>query len=110
MLSELFVQARLISPVFFLTGQVLVGIYQVCEKWLKDRRGQVLNYADICHYQKVAAALGETGRLIKAVNEVIEGGGDWPMRQYGSGEGVIAKGKSIKLKVGRDEGIIGTRD
>jgi len=41
-----------------------IGGYQVCEKWLKDRRGRKLSYADISHYQKITVALGETIRLM----------------------------------------------
>jgi hypothetical protein len=42
-----------------------IGGYQVCEKWLKDRRGRRLSFDDIRHYQKVVVALGETIRLMK---------------------------------------------
>ena len=42
-----------------------VGGYQVCEKWLKDRRGRKLSYEDISLYQKITVALGETIRLMK---------------------------------------------
>lgn len=42
-----------------------IGGYQVCEKWLKDRRGRELSYQDISHYQKVVVALEETIRLMK---------------------------------------------
>ena len=42
-----------------------IGGYQVCEKWLKDRRERTLSYDDINHYQKVVVALGETIRLMK---------------------------------------------
>jgi hypothetical protein len=42
-----------------------IGGYQVCEKWLKDRRKRTLSYDDINHYQKVVVALGETIRLMK---------------------------------------------
>jgi type I restriction-modification system DNA methylase subunit len=42
-----------------------IGGYQVCEKWLKDRRGRKLSYDDISHYQKIVVALGETIRLMK---------------------------------------------
>jgi len=42
-----------------------IGGYQVCEKWLKDRRERPLSYDDINHYQKVVVALGETIRLMK---------------------------------------------
>ncbi|MBL7188609.1 MAG: N-6 DNA methylase [Phycisphaerae bacterium] len=41
-----------------------IGGYQVCEKWLKDRRGRELSYDDIRHYQKVVVAIGETIRLM----------------------------------------------
>jgi len=43
-----------------------IGGYQVCEKWLKDRRGRELSYDDIRHYQRIVVALGETGRLMKS--------------------------------------------
>jgi len=42
-----------------------IGGYQVCEKWLKDRRQRTLSYEDIRHYQKIVVALGETIRLMK---------------------------------------------
>jgi hypothetical protein len=42
-----------------------IGGYQVCEKWLKDRRGRKLSFDDIRHYQKVVVALGETIRLMQ---------------------------------------------
>ncbi|MCK4627819.1 MAG: transposase [Sedimentisphaerales bacterium] len=41
-----------------------IGGYQVCEKWLKDRRERKLSYEDITHYQKIVLALGETIRLM----------------------------------------------
>jgi len=50
-----------------------VGGYQVCEKWLKDRRGRKLRYDDINHYQKICVVLGETIRLMGS--EVMEK--DW---------------------------------
>ncbi len=56
-----------------------VGGYQVCQKWLKDRKGRTLIYDDIRHYQGVVAALGETIRLIGAIDEVIDDHGGWPL-------------------------------
>jgi len=53
-----------------------VGGYQVCEKWLKDRKGRVLSGEEIHHYQRVVVALRETIRLMKEVDEVIPG---WPI-------------------------------
>jgi hypothetical protein len=55
-----------------------VGGYQVCEKWLKDRKGRVLSKGDIAHYQKVLVALSETIRLMKDIDVVIEKFGGWP--------------------------------
>lgn len=42
----------------------MIGGYQVCEKWLKDRRGRTLSYDDVEHYKKICVALGETIRLM----------------------------------------------
>jgi predicted helicase len=56
-----------------------VGGYQVCHKWLKDRKGRVLSYEDIRHYQRVVAALAETIELMGRVDEAIEDGGGWPI-------------------------------
>jgi predicted helicase len=55
-----------------------VGGYQVCEKWLKDRKGRTLSKDDIAHYQKIVVALSETIRLMKEIDEVIEQYGGWP--------------------------------
>ena len=56
-----------------------VGGYQVCEKWLKDRRGRALSYDDQVHYQRIVAALAETIRLMAAIDETIEDHGGWPL-------------------------------
>jgi len=53
-----------------------IGGYQVCEKWLKDRRGRILNYEDLGHYCKVVTALQETIRLMDAIDAAIP---KWPM-------------------------------
>jgi predicted helicase len=55
-----------------------IGGYQVCEKWLKDRKGRVLADNDIAHYQKIVVALTETIRLMQEIDEVIEQHGGWP--------------------------------
>ncbi len=53
-----------------------IGGYQVCEKWLKDRKGRTLSGEDISHYQRVVVALKETIRLMQEIDEAIPG---WPM-------------------------------
>ena len=55
-----------------------IGGYQVCEKWLKDRKGRKLTIDDIDHYQKIVVALKETIRLMGEIDEVIKEHGGWP--------------------------------
>jgi len=55
-----------------------IGGYQVCEKWLKDRKGRPLSADDIAHYQKIVVALSETIRLMAEIDEVINAHGGWP--------------------------------
>ena len=47
-----------------------IGGYQPAQKWLKDRKGRVLSYEDIQHYQKIIVALAETDRLMKEINKI----------------------------------------
>lgn len=54
-----------------------VGGYQVCQKWLKDRRGRKLSYDDITHYRKVVVALGETIRLMVDIDAAVPA---WPIK------------------------------
>ncbi len=55
-----------------------IGGYQVCEKWLKDRKGRTLTDEDISHYQKIVVALSETIRLMAEIDKVINNHGGWP--------------------------------
>ena len=55
-----------------------IGGYQVCHKWLKDRKGRTLSDEDIVHYQKIIVALSETIRTMTEIDEVIEAHGGWP--------------------------------
>ena len=55
-----------------------IGGYQVCEKWLKDRKGRTLTDEDIAHYHKIVIALTETIRLMAEIDEVIAQHGGWP--------------------------------
>ena len=50
-----------------------IGGYQPAQKWLKDRKGRALDFEDILHYQKIIVALTETDRLMKEVDNVVEG-------------------------------------
>lgn len=53
-----------------------IGGYQVCEKWLKDRKGRKLSSDDIDHYQKIVVALNETIRIMAEIDAIIPG---WPL-------------------------------
>ncbi len=55
-----------------------IGGYQVCEKWLKDRKGRVLTADDITHYQRIVVALHETIHIMGKIDEVIDAHGGWP--------------------------------
>ncbi len=56
-----------------------IGGYQVCHKWLKDRKGRTLSAEDIAHYGKITVALAGTIRLMAAIDEVIEEHGGFPL-------------------------------
>ena len=55
-----------------------IGGYQVCEKWLKDRKGRTLTKDDIAHYHKTVVALNETIRIMGEIDRIIEAHGGWP--------------------------------
>jgi predicted helicase len=47
-----------------------VGGYQVCYQWIKDRRGEVLSYADQSHYERLVPALYESLQVIEEIEAV----------------------------------------
>jgi predicted helicase len=70
-----------------------IGGYQVCEKWLKDRKGLSLTADDIVHYQKIVVALVETIRLMTEIDEIVKAHGGFPAAftdnvQFGAGSAV----------------------
>jgi hypothetical protein len=71
-----------INPVQYFRGvhqevwEFYVGGYQVCKKWLKDRRGRTLNAEDILHYRKTVFALCNTICIMQAIDERI---GEFPL-------------------------------
>ncbi len=69
-----------------------IGCYQVCEKWLKDRKGRTLSADDIANYQRVVVALNETIRLMAEIDCVIETHGGWPsaFQPANAGEDLLA--------------------
>ena len=55
-----------------------IGGYQVCHKWLKDRKGRTLSDEEIAHYERIVVALKETIPIMAEIDEVIEAHGGWP--------------------------------
>jgi predicted helicase len=55
-----------------------IGGYQVCEKWLKDRKGRILSKVDVADYQNILLTLSETIRLMADIDKVIDKHGGWP--------------------------------
>lgn len=53
-----------------------VGGYQVCERWLKDRRGMRLTYDDLAYYRRVVVALAESARVAAEIDGLIP---RWPL-------------------------------
>ncbi len=49
-----------------------IGAYQVCEKWLKDRRGEALSHAEVRQYQSILVAVAETLRVVSEIDGVLE--------------------------------------
>lgn len=49
-----------------------IGGYQPAQKWLKDRKGRILDFDDILHYQKIIVALTKTSDLMREVDKKIE--------------------------------------
>ena len=47
-----------------------IGGYQVCCKWLKDRKGRRLSLDDIKHYCKIATSLQKTIEIQKALDDI----------------------------------------
>ena len=48
-----------------------VGAHQVCEKWLKDRRGSALSHDEVRQYRNILVAVAETLRLMEAIDDII---------------------------------------
>jgi len=58
--------------------EFMIGSYQVCEKWLKDRKKaeRALSTDDLKHYMKIIVSLRETIRVMKEIDQAIP---SWPL-------------------------------
>jgi predicted helicase len=50
--------------------EFFIGGYQPAQKWLKDRKGRTLDFADILHWQKIIVALTETHKRMQAIDAI----------------------------------------
>ncbi|MBH5323495.1 type ISP restriction/modification enzyme [Aurantiacibacter sediminis] len=50
-----------------------IGGYQPAQKWLKDRKGRELSFADFQHYQRIVKILIETDRIMREIELPLEG-------------------------------------
>ena len=48
-----------------------IGAYQVCEKWLKDQRGEVLRHEDARQYRAILVAVAETLGVMREIDAVL---------------------------------------
>jgi predicted helicase len=48
-----------------------IGGYQVCHKWLKDRKGCTLSFDDLNHYLYILAALEQTSDLMQEIDRNV---------------------------------------
>jgi hypothetical protein len=83
-----------------------IGGYQVCHKWLYDRRkigdrkGRTLTDEDILHYRRIVRSIECTLELMEHIDEAIEEHGGWPLE--GSDE--------FELPPDRESGQMGLGD
>ncbi|MCY4553405.1 MAG: hypothetical protein OXC79_07010 [Candidatus Poribacteria bacterium] len=49
-----------------------IGAYQVCEKWLRDRKGSPLSHADIRQYCAMLVAIAETLQITAEIDAVLD--------------------------------------
>lgn len=54
-----------------------IGGYQVCRKWLKDRKGRELAYEDLKHYRGIISVLARTIEIQTEIDKAI---GKWPIQ------------------------------
>ena len=47
-----------------------IGSYQVCEKWLKDRKERKLSLDDIKHYCNIVTAIKKTIEIQKVIDDI----------------------------------------
>ncbi len=60
------------TPVTLDVWEYQIGGYQVCEKWLKDRRGKRLHYGDVRTYCRIVTAIKKTIEIQQELNNLYQ--------------------------------------
>jgi len=58
------------APVPVEIWEYQIGGYQVCEKWLRERKGRQLNHEDIRTYCRIVTALQKTIEIQGKIDEI----------------------------------------
>ena len=48
-----------------------IGAYQVCKKWLQDRKGDALSHAEVRQYSAILVAVAETLQMMEAIDAAL---------------------------------------
>ena len=48
-----------------------IGGYQPAQKWLKDRKGMILSFEDVKHYQRIIYVLQQTERIMQEIDGIM---------------------------------------
>lgn len=60
--------------------EFVVGSYQVCDRWLKDRRGTKLDQEDTDRYKVIVSAISETIDIMEKIDKVMSDHGGFPLQ------------------------------
>ena len=62
--------------------EFMIGGYQVCQKWLKDRKrkGRKLEFDDLEHYRRIVGAIHDTIEIMSEIDAIIDENGGWPIQ------------------------------
>ena len=50
--------------------QFYIGGYQPAQKWLKDRKGRILSFEDVTHYERIIYVLLQTERVMHEIDTI----------------------------------------
>jgi hypothetical protein len=57
-----------------------MGGYQVCHKWLRDRKGRKLTDGEILHYRSIITVIKHTILVMTKIDDAIAEKSEWPLR------------------------------